>query len=85
MLATFSFPAKYRRAVEAALSIVLTDIAHDQKYRADEDPRVQAFAKIPDNMIDPTATGTLTALLVDTDSNGNGTKATPKAAVSTHS
>lgn len=85
MRISFSFPASYKRAVEGALAMVLADIALDQKYRSDEDPRVQKFAKIPDAMIDPSATGILTAILVDTHSNGSTPHATAQAAVSSHS
>jgi hypothetical protein len=86
MRTTFTFPASYRRAVEAALAIALADIARDQKYRSADDERIRQYASVPDALIDTTATGELTALLVETESNGNGTtKVTTKAAVSTHS
>lgn len=64
---TFTFPAAYARAVEAALAIVLADIAHDAACRADEDPRVQRLARFEDTLVDPAATGTLSVTISAAD------------------
>lgn len=65
---TYSFPAHYRRYVEAELAIILARIGRDVNCRADEDVRVRALADVPDELY--TAPGAqpavVTIMLVET-------------------
>jgi hypothetical protein len=59
----FTVPASYAPFVEATLALALAEAGKDEKYREDDDPRVQRFRKVPDEQFDPTATGTLVVLV----------------------
>ena len=47
----FTCPAVYRAHVERELAILLAEIGRDVRNRADEDPRVQKLAPLPDEWL----------------------------------
>jgi len=59
----FSCPARYRKFMEANIALLLAEIGRDVARRADEDPRIQAWATVPNHMIDTDQVGTCAILV----------------------
>jgi hypothetical protein len=59
--------AAYRQFLEHEIDALITRAQQDEDRRADEDPRVQALATVPDEQIDRRETGTLLLAVFDAD------------------
>lgn len=59
----FIIPAQYRAYMESVIRTAEIQIRQDVDRRADDDPRVQKLATVPDQFITPDAKGSVTILL----------------------
>jgi hypothetical protein len=55
----FTCPARYRAYVESTLAATMREVRLDSELRADDEPRIQRLAGVPDQFIDETETGDL--------------------------
>ena len=63
----YAVSAAYRQFLEHEIDALITRAQQDEERRADEDPRIQQLANVPDEQINPRERGTLLLAVFDAD------------------